>query len=207
MQRAAIAGVAAMVLAFVVVGVVILRSAPAAQETPTPAGGEEDAIPGLETFEVASAAHVEGTVDYDQDPPAGGPHNPIWQDCGFYDEPVINEHAVHSQEHGAVWITYRPDLPTDQIGVLRRLAERNDYVLVSPYPGLPAPVVASAWGRQLKLDRADDPRLRDFVRAFAGNGPEPGGPCSGGTSETVPLPAGTPIADPTMGTPAAVARS
>lgn len=167
-----------------------------AQGTPQAEAPAAD-IEGLETFTVASNDHAEGTVDYDQDPPAGGPHNPVWQDCGFYEEPVRNEHAVHSQEHGAVWITYRPDLSEDDLEPLRRLAARNDYLLVSPYPDLPAPVVASAWGARIELDGADDPRLRRFVRQFAGQGPEPGAPCAGGTAETIPFPAATPAATPT----------
>ena len=55
-----------------------------------------------------------------------------------------DENAVHSLEHGAVWITYQPDLPQEQIEKLSDLAQRNRFVLVSPYPDLPAAVVASA---------------------------------------------------------------
>jgi hypothetical protein len=43
-------------------------------------------------------------------------------------------------EHGAVWITHRPDLPTDQV---QRLAERvrsREYMLLSPAEGLDAPI-------------------------------------------------------------------
>ncbi|MGH8907277.1 MAG: DUF3105 domain-containing protein [Egibacteraceae bacterium] len=140
--------------------------------------------PGVQTFQVTSSDHVEGTVDYPQDPPAGGPHNPVWQNCGFYSQPVTKEMAVHSMEHGAVWITYAPDLPTDQVTALRALAARP-YVLATPYPGLPSAVVASAWGKQLGVDGAADPRLEAFVEEFA-NGPqtpEPGAPCDGGVGE------------------------
>ena len=153
-------------------------------------------IAGLETFEVASAAHTEEDVDYPQDPPAGGPHNPVWQTCGYYEAPVLPEHAVHSQEHGAVWITVRPGLSEREVTLLQRLAERNDFVLVSPYPEQHEPVIASAWGAQLRLDEATDPRLRAFVRAYAGNGPEPGAPCDGGTEETLAVPAASPVASP-----------
>jgi hypothetical protein len=78
--------------------------------------------------------HDVRNIDYAQTPPAGGPHNPVWQNCGFYDEPVRDENAVHSLEHGAVWITYQPDLPQEQIGKLRDLAQSNRFVLISPYP-------------------------------------------------------------------------
>ena len=85
-------------------------------------------------------------------------------------------------EHGAVWITYHPDLPPEQVEVLRDLARFQTYILVSPYPGLPSPVVASAWGVQLKLETATDPQLEQIVRAFRlGNqAPERGGECTGG---------------------------
>ena len=89
---------------------------------------------------------------------------------------------MHSLEHGAVWITYRPNLPNQQGDWLRQFAGRQTYVLVSPYPGLPAPVVASAWGHQLRLDSSGDPRLDQFVRAFrlGPQAPERGVVCTGG---------------------------
>lgn len=141
------------------------------------------AVPeGVESFTVTQRNHIQTPVIYTQNPPVGGNHAPIWQNCGFYDTPIAGENAVHSMEHGAVWITYRPDLPSDQINALRRRANSQPYVLVSPYPGLPAPAIVSAWGRQLRLDSADDPRLDQFARAFrlGEQAPERGGPCTGG---------------------------
>ena len=140
---------------------------------------------GVESFAIPSRNHVEGTVSYPQTPPVGGDHNPVWQNCGFYSSPVRNENAVHSMEHGAVWITYQPDLPSDQVEVLRNLAHDNTYVLVSPFPDSPAPVVASAWGKQLQLDSANDPRLEQFVSAFreGPQAPERGAACTNGIGE------------------------
>ena len=187
-----------LAFAFALAPVAALRAVPPrhAQGTPAPGTRQVAEIPGVETFSDLSHGHAAGPVDYPQVPPAGGPHAPVWQDCGFYDRPVRSEHAVHSLEHGAVWITYRPDLPAEQVRDLRRLARQNDYVLISPYPGLPAPVVASAWGKRLRLEESGDPRLRLFVETYAGKGPEPGAPCEGGTAETVPSPEGTPAATP-----------
>jgi hypothetical protein len=125
--------------------------------------------------------HTMGSVTYAQIPPNSGSHSPVWQRCGFYSEPVGNEHAVHSLEHGAIWIAYQPTLPETQIELLRAQAQSQDDVLVSPYPDLPAPVVVSAWGRQVPLDAVDDTRLEQALRDIR-NGPaapEPGGGCEG----------------------------
>lgn len=138
---------------------------------------------GVETFEDIPRDHVEGQVSYEQTPPVGGEHWDVWQNCGYYAEPVRNENAVHSLEHGAVWITYRPDLPQEQVEQIQQLANDNTYVLASPYPDLPAPVVASAWSKQLKLDSVGDSRLKQFVNYFkqGSQTPEPGAVCTGGT--------------------------
>jgi hypothetical protein len=131
--------------------------------------------------------HVEGDVLYAQIPPVGGPHNSIWQSCGYYAKPIYNWHGVHSLEHGAVWITYDPDLPDKDIAKLKDLANQS-YVLVSPYPGLSSPVVASVWGKQLKLDGVNDDRLEPFIREFRRNpstSPEPNGLCSLGAEFTM----------------------
>jgi hypothetical protein len=134
------------------------------------------------------AQHVDGDVLYQMIPPAGGPHNPIWQDCGVYTAPVYNEHAVHSLEHGAVWITYNPSLPAPDVQRLQGLANQG-YIIVSPYPGLTDPVVVSSWGRQLRLTGADDPRLQQFIVEFRRNpatAPEPNATCSLGVTDTMP---------------------
>lgn len=123
---------------------------------------------------------------YEQIPPVGGVHRQAWQNCGFYPEFINNENGVHALEHGAVWITYDPELPQDQIDALADRANQ-DFILVSPYPGMDAPVVASVWGKQIELEGADDPRLDAFIREYRKNpenSPEPQGICYGGISAT-----------------------
>ena len=139
-------------------------------------------IEGLQTFSGLSQDHVQTTVNYPQTPPVGGQHAPAWQNCGYYDAPIGNENGVHSLEHGAVWITYRPDLPASQVETLRALTRSQTHILVSPFPELSAPLVASAWGRQAHLESASDPRLDAFVRAFrqGPQTPEPGAVCNRG---------------------------
>jgi len=142
------------------------------------------APPGeVESFDVGPAGqHTEASVDYEQSPPVGGEHNPVWQNQGFYTEPVRNETAVHTLEHGGVWITYQPDLPQAQKDRIQELVDGQTCMLASPYPDLPSPVVASAWGKQLQLENADSPDLDRFVRAYrqGPQTPEPGATCTGG---------------------------
>ncbi len=138
------------------------------------------------TANYSAGQHVAGKLTWKENPPVGGVHNVAWQNCGVYSEPIHNEHAVHSLEHGAVWITYRPDLPADQVQQLASLA-RGDYMLVSPYPGLPVPVVATAWNHQIQLDGAADKRLAAFIDAYRNNPrntPEFGAPCFGAIGST-----------------------
>ncbi|MGD8193296.1 DUF3105 domain-containing protein [Herbiconiux sp. P18] len=140
----------------------------------------------LQTYDNLTSNHVTGTVDYAQTPPAGGDHNAVWLNCGVYDQPVPNENAVHALEHGAVWVTYDPAV-VDEAGVETLRSKLPDtYVVLSPFEGLPAPVVASAWGNQVQLDGVDDARLGDFVTKFwrSNDAPEPGAACTGGLDAT-----------------------
>jgi hypothetical protein len=153
----------------------------------TRSSGGTSAIAGVQSFPGPSRTHVQGKVSYPQTPPAGGPHSPVWLNCGIYTSPVPNENAVHSMEHGAAWVTYRPGLHAAGMTALQDLVRgepqtRRSYTILSPYPGLPAAVVASAWGKQLRLTSATDPRLGQFITAYAQSpqAPEPGAACSGG---------------------------
>ena len=120
---------------------------------------------GIEVYPATTNASVEGPIKYERHPPTNGDHVPIWQNCGFYAKPIENGHAVHSLDHGVVWITYRPGLPEQQIRALRTYGDEN-YVVVSPYPGQHAPVIATSWRVQLELNGPNDPRLKRFVKQF-----------------------------------------
>jgi hypothetical protein len=80
---------------------------------------------------------VTGTVNYPQTPPVGGNHNAVWLNCVVYPTPVPNENAVHSMEHGAMWITYQPTLPAADVTTLQHAVAGRSYVILSPYPGIP----------------------------------------------------------------------
>ena len=151
-------------------------------DTQTPASA--DSVPGgppegTKAYAGLLQEHTSDSVTYGQVPPVGGPHSPTWQTCGYYDAPIQTERGVHSMEHGAVWITYSPDLAAGGVALLKGLVEGRTHVLVSPFVGLPSAVVASAWGQQLMLPSAEDARLAEFVSYFeqGPQTPEPGAPC------------------------------
>lgn len=154
-------------------------SAPLPPEAPT---GPLEGIEGVVAVPVESVDHVRYDVEYPTAPPAGGPHLGIWLNCGFYTVPVLDELAVHSLEHGAVWVTYRADVPADSIRQLAALAVQSSHLLVSPYEAQRSPLVLSAWARQLALDSVEDPRFERFLEVYLRDGPtapEPGASCSG----------------------------
>ena len=154
-----------------------------------------DKLSGLVKSDTAKlkSAHVTGPVGYPgqaNTPPVGGNHNAVPESCAVYSQQIPNEHAVHSMEHGAAWVTYRPDLPVSQLSRLKGEVTGNPYRLMSPYPGLKSAVSLQAWGRQLFVDSASDPRVKEFLGSFT-NGPttpEKGAACSG-TSQTGTTPA------------------
>lgn len=139
-------------------------------------------ITGVEKFEDLSRTHVQEPVDYEQSPGVGGDHAPVWTNCGVYTSPVDEKRAVHSLEHGAVWLTYNSDLADDQVQELTDLVDSRSYVLLSPNPEQEAPLIASAWGTQVTLDGVTDERLEPFIAAYVQGPqtPEPGASCSGG---------------------------
>lgn len=115
-------------------------------------------------------------------PPAGGVHFDRWQNCGVYAEPIEAGNAVHSLEHGAVWITYRPDLPQSSVTALQERVRQQSFLLLSPYPGQRSPIVLTAWGVQLEVDSISDSRIDEFITRYrlGPTTPELGASCSGG---------------------------
>ena len=168
----------------------------------------DKAIEGLELApeDELTRGHVPGAVEYANVPARGGDHNIVPQTCAIYDEPIAPEHAVHSLEHGAVWLTYNDDVSKGDIEELAERIEAEPYGLMSPLPEQTDPIVLSAWGRTLELTKADDDRIGDFIKAFASGPqtPERGAACLGTTStgpvQTLapgePLPSGA-MVDPT----------
>ncbi|WP_346960491.1 DUF3105 domain-containing protein [uncultured Arthrobacter sp.] len=172
-----------LVLAAIITAVALVVAG-SVQERNAAAEAAKKPIDGIQTFAGLSRNHVQTAVAYPQQPGAGGDHSPVWTNCGIYTDPVNGQRAVHSLEHGAVWITYNPGLPATEITKLTTLAKNKPYLLLSPDKNQTTPITATAWGTQLAVQDAADPRIPAFIGAYAQSpkAPEPGAPCTGGTA-------------------------
>lgn len=184
----------ALVLAVFLVGILVYAATNTGSGFKTAADKLDATFKGLQVTKNLSFNHVSTRVAYPDEKteaPDGGNHNAIWQAPGVYTAAIVPEHAVHSLEHGAVWITYAPGLPADQVKTLAALVEGNDYRLMSPYPGQTSPIALQAWGRRLDVKSASDPQVKKFVDGYT-NGPqtrEAGAVLTGGVDQpgTVPF--------------------
>ena len=88
-------------------------------------------------------------------------------------------------EHGAVWITYNPSLPADQVETLAKKVRGHDYMLMSPFPNQDKPISLQTWGYQLKVDKASDGRIDQFIKTLKQKAAfEQGATCSSGNMIT-----------------------
>jgi hypothetical protein len=178
--------VALVALAAVVFGYAYIKISEANAWKPTESNQDPSKdIAGVVKVDYPQGIHVTGTqrVAYDQSPPFGGPHDNVWASCTgmVYPNPVRSENMVHMLEHGAVWITYNPDrIKGADLDKLKAKVSGQDFIALSPYPGLDHPYSLQSWGHQLKLDNPDDERADEFIKSLKRNSytfPEPGATC------------------------------
>ena len=175
-------GIALVAFAAVVIGYAVYQINQAKKPAATASG-----IVNYRKTEKLARNHVPGRVKYLQSPPVGGNHSTEWQNCmgDVYTSAIADERAVHSMEHGAVWLTYNPSLPKSQVAALVAQVRGKQYLLLSPYPGQKSPISVQAWGYQLTTRSASDKRIASFISAYSRTASvEPGATCSGGSTAT-----------------------
>jgi Protein of unknown function (DUF3105) len=129
--------------------------------------------------------HVTGKVNYKQNPPVFGPHNPIPAHDGDYagNTPPSTEQLVHPLEHGRVVIWYRPPLSAHRVSQLETLfsepivsgAPEGYKQLLVTRANMPFEVAATSWGQQLGCPKFNDKvfdAIRAFRKAYVDHGPE-----------------------------------
>ncbi|MFD9358563.1 DUF3105 domain-containing protein [Streptomyces sp. NPDC060031] len=131
--------------------------------------------------------HVETPVKYEMNPPVGGDHSPRWMNCNgdVYKNPIPEVNAVHSMEHGAVWVTYNEKAAKADLDKLAETVGKTPYTLMSPDKEQAGAIMLSAWGKQLTVDNAADPRVAQFFTRYVQGQqtPEPGAACTNGLAE------------------------
>ncbi|GLX23415.1 MULTISPECIES: DUF3105 domain-containing protein [Streptomyces] len=131
--------------------------------------------------------HVETPVKYEMNPPVGGDHHPRWMNCNgdVYKNAIPEVNAVHSLEHGAVWVTYNEKADKAEVDKLAAKVGKTPYTLLSPVKEQAGAIMLSAWGKQLTVDKADDPRVAQFFTKYVQGPqtPEPGAACTNGLGE------------------------
>ncbi|WP_330238545.1 DUF3105 domain-containing protein [Streptomyces sp. NBC_00525] len=128
--------------------------------------------------------HVTDTVTYPMKPPVGGDHSPVWMNCDgeVYKKAIPDMNAVHALEHGSVWVTYNDKASDADVAKLADRVSTTPYSLMSPYPDQAGAIMLTAWGKQVTVDGADDPRVAQFFTHYVQGPqtPEPGAACTGG---------------------------
>ncbi|WP_369168857.1 DUF3105 domain-containing protein [Streptomyces sp. R28] len=180
-----------IVAGLVVGGVVLVRSqsdkSDAAADSST-TGKFVTGKDGVRTWEgKLGRTHVAKSVKYSSEPPVGGDHNQVWMNCNgdVYTKELKNEHAVHSLEHGAVWVTYTSKASKADVEALAAKVKKTPYTLMSPDDKQKDPIMLTAWGHQRTVTGASDPNVAKFFETYVQGKqtPEPGAACTGGLSE------------------------
>ncbi|MFD5935640.1 DUF3105 domain-containing protein [Streptomyces sp. NPDC060333] len=131
--------------------------------------------------------HVETVVKYEMNPPVGGDHHPRWTNCDgdVYANPLPQVNAVHSLEHGAVWVTYNEKAAKADVTTLAAKVGKTPYTMMSPVKEQAGAIMLSAWGKQLTVEKADDPRVAQFFTKYVQGPqtPEPGAACTNGLAD------------------------
>jgi hypothetical protein len=111
----------------------------------------------------------EAHVAYNSNPPTSGPRLHSLVDFGVHRVPVPPEIQVHNLEHGGVLIQYNCFAPcSDLVAKLEAVALDRPFVLVAPYPWMPARIALTAWGRMQTMPDLDLSAVRRFIDAYAG---------------------------------------
>ncbi|MEU9289405.1 DUF3105 domain-containing protein [Streptomyces sp. NPDC048275] len=183
---------AVVVVGLVIGGVVLVQSQSDANDTASDSKGSSGKFvtgaDGVKTWKgTLSQTHVTKTVKYPMEPPVGGDHNQAWMNCNgdVYDKAINNMNAVHSLEHGAVWVTYNSKASDADVKALAEKVKKTPYTLMSPVQDQQDPIMLSAWGKQRTVTGASDADVDKFFSEFVQGKqtPEPGAACTNGLSQ------------------------
>ena len=100
---------------------------------------------------------------------------------GVYTQEVPEEVFLHNEEHGGVIITYKPDLPKNQLKKLQKLFappySNQDFkpnkAIVTPRSKNTKAIELASWRWTLSLGQYDEATITKFYLQHVGKSPEP----------------------------------
>lgn len=140
-----------------------------------------DTRPGMAHKDEGRKHVAEGSKQYGgQEPPTSGDHGSSvpWQQ---YNQEIPDSNVIHNMEHGGVYVSYRPDLPADQIAQLKALFFKPysselfapNKVILAPRAANDAPIILSSWKRSEKFSNYDELKFINYYKKNVGKSPEP----------------------------------
>lgn len=118
-------------------------------------------------------------ITYKNYPPSSGTHYGSTADYGFHEDQVAEGKFVHSMEHGAIVIYYKPDigdaikqqlkdaytkLPLGKYGKVK--------LAIVPYTNMTTPLAIAAWDRLLPISTYNFEEIQTFYNEWVDKGPE-----------------------------------
>ncbi|MGW2046925.1 DUF3105 domain-containing protein [Streptomyces sp. NPDC001858] len=186
----AIGGSVVAVVALVAGGVFVVQAQSGDDDTAAAADSKSSGkfvtgSDGVKTWKgTLGRTHVAKTVKYPTEPPVGGDHNQVWMNCNgdVYTKALNNMNAVHSLEHGAVWVSYNSKASEADVAALAAKVKKTPYTFMSPNDAQADPIMLTAWGNQRTVTSASDANVDAFFAKFVQGEqtPEPGAACTGG---------------------------
>lgn len=185
---ALVAGIAGVVLGFVVVAAALGMFS--GEGGTTDSAGLRTALEnGGCTLKVAPAlegAHSitdPGAVSpkWNTDPPTSGPHYAVAGIFGIYEDELELARVVHDLEHGGIYILYGKDVPESTVDQLRSFYEDHKTgTIMAPLDRLGDKFALGAWvvdgdtdsGFLAKCTQFDENALSTFFRSLQYRGPE-----------------------------------
>ncbi|MEX1021595.1 MAG: DUF3105 domain-containing protein [Dehalococcoidia bacterium] len=144
-------------------------------QSPFASSPSDDALMGEEFADVRTSHVAVGTLgDPPPQPPAGGPHYVQPWPTGVFEETPPDGHLIHSLEHGIIWMSYHPDMVSEEeLDNLRDVAgDHSNDVILAPRPQNDAPLYLLSWGRRMQADPNDTDLLREFIETNVNRAPE-----------------------------------
>lgn len=117
-------------------------------------------------------------IEYDEHPPASGPHRGSWARWGRYSY-LPPQRYIHNLEHGGIAVLYHPCLSEDDIQALQLIVEGRvpddggefRYVM-TPYPGLPSAIAVLAWTQTYSAECVQADEINAFIDTHYRTAPE-----------------------------------